>query len=227
MTKSETKLVGQLITIGIVLSPFVWVYHQVGGVGLGIVLALLCGAIVGWNYLKRKSDQHAFDELALYMLHTWLSQDEVKQVFAAARKTGFDRLDVVRNLKVLRESVHICLTSKKRQTAEGRMEAVEECYAALQGKYRHSVSDHVLDEVVRIVEETREQFKKMLFLNVAKGHVEKAASLKTAKSKLKYLALAREVLEEGLDDNENDADLHQALVHVYRMSEALGRQAGS
>lgn len=59
-------------------------------------------------------------------------------------------------------------------------------------------------------------------MNVAHWHIEKAESLKTTKSRLKYLTLAQEVLEEGLTLDKDNADLHQALAHVCQMHESMG-----
>lgn len=221
MTKREAKAVSQLIVIGIVLYPFFWFYQQVGANGFISALVLLICAFIAWKIIKRNRRQKAFDEVALYVLHNRLAQDEVKSIFMAALRWGEGRQEVIRNLKVLRESVDLSLKSEKRDTAETRMETVEECYEALLNKCPRFVSPAVMQEIAQVVEETRERFKTMLFVNVAHGYIKKAASLKTTKSRLKYLGLAQKVIEEGLEQDADNTNLHQALIYVYQMSESL------
>jgi hypothetical protein len=68
--------------------------------------------------------------------------------------------------------------------------------------------------------EAQKEFATHLYLNVAEGHVEKAGKLKTAKSQLKYLDLAAEVIQEGLDAGKGDqAALANALAGIEKRRE--------
>ena len=87
---------------------------------------------------------------------------------------------------------------------------------------RSAVSAEVHDEIERVIQETRKEFQTKLFLNVATGHMEKAESSKTSKTKEKYFDLAIEVLKEGLEKGSgNEADLRTVLSQVEQAKSKL------
>ncbi len=61
-------------------------------------------------------------------------------------------------------------------------------------------------------------------MNIANGHIEKSRTLKTEKSKLKYLALAKEALQEGIQVGRGNATALRALLEqIEREQAALAR----
>ncbi len=215
MTKKEAEGIGALVVIGIVVYPFVWLYEQIGAVGLGICVVGLIGAFVYWHLHRAKQDQKAFDELVLYVLHNRMPPDEAQKLNRTLSKKNFPRAALIRNLQIIRDSIEISLSSKKRATAESRAQSVAELQKEIQAEQARLVSDSVLNEINRVCADALKDFNTKLFINIANGHVEKAESLKTDKSKTKYLGLAAETLEEGITVGRGDiAALKNALARV-------------
>lgn len=122
---------------------------------------------------------------------------------------------MIRNLQIIRDSIDISLSSKKRDTAESRAELVTERYQNIKREQSSLVSEMVLREIDRVVSHAQKGFHTKLFLNMANGYVEKARNLKTNKSKIKYLGLAEEALEEGISVGSGNIDrLQKALSNV-------------
>lgn len=120
MKKKEAEGIGALILIGIVAYPFVWLYEQIGGIGLAVCAAALVGAWIWRHIYQSKGDQQAFDELALYALKNRIDPDEAKEINRKLGTTHFERAALIRNLQVLRDSIEISLSSRKKDTAESR-----------------------------------------------------------------------------------------------------------
>ena len=51
MKKSESKAIGTLIVFAIIASPFVWLYDQIGGTGILVIIGIVVGvyALSKWN----------------------------------------------------------------------------------------------------------------------------------------------------------------------------------
>lgn len=221
MNKKEAEGIGTLIVVAIVVYPFIWLYEQIGGIGLGVCAAALVGAWIWWHIHQSRADQQAFDELALYAVNSRMHPDEAKAINQRLQKSNFRRAALIRNLQIVRDSIEISLSSKKRDTAESRAELVVERYQEIKREQASLVSEKVMAEIDRVVSGAQKDFHTKLYLNVANGYVEKARSLKTDKSKIKYLGLAEESLDEGIHVARGDIDrLRQALSDVQaEMSE--------
>ncbi|KAB7702099.1 hypothetical protein GBN33_03090 [Plesiomonas shigelloides] len=221
MTKSESKGFGALIVIGVIAYPFVWLHEKIGSVGLVIFAVGVFAAIVYSRIRTIKSDQKEFEELVLYTLHNKIPPDQAKAINKKLATENFARSSLIRNLQIIRDSIEISLTSKKRDTAESRAQSVTELHKEIQRKHATLVSEVVLAEIDRVCSEAISEFNTKLFINIANGHIEKANSLKTNKSKIKYLDLAAEILEEGIVSGHGDSiALQRALVSVKtRLSE--------
>lgn len=215
MRKAEERLAGWIIMAAIILAPIGWVFEKVGGTGLSILLVMLIGGFLWWRRHKKKRDQAAFDKVALMVLRNELTLDEIAQLRRALERAHFGRSALLGNLKILRESLYLCLNSKNRDVAESRMEAVNATLNEIRHDWAYLVSPFVLHEIEQEVHAAREQYSTRLYLNIAKGHTDKAHKLKTQRSKLKYLDLAKQALQEGLGNAGADTGaLRQALAEV-------------
>ena len=215
MPKAEAHGWFYLVVIVLAISGFVWLHEQIGTFGIvALVVLLVAGAILK-SVQKTKSIQAAYDDLVLYILRNRLSVEESRQVYNSARKLDPSRMSLLRNIQILSESVYLATTSKKRDTAESRMDLALERYAEVSGKQANLVSSHVREQIDAFVRQAQQEFGTQMYLNVVQGHIEKAEKLKTAKSKLKYLGMAAEVIQEGLDEGKGDRDaLKSALDSV-------------
>lgn len=215
MNKKEVEGIGALIVVGVFVYPFVWLYEQIGGIGVGVCAAVLLGAWMWWHIHQSRVDQQAFDELALYALNNRMHPDEDKAINQKLQKSHFARAALIRNLQIIRDSIEISLSSKKRDTAESRAQLVVDRYQEIERDQSTLVSEKVMAEIDRIVSRAQQEFQTKLYLNISNGHMEKARSLKTAKSKIKYLSWAAEVLEEGISVGRGDMNvLRQASSNV-------------
>lgn len=215
MKKAEATLIGWLIVIGVIVSPFVWLHEKIGGVGIGIIAVMAVGIGIFYNFGRHQKDQKAFDDLALYVLHNRLHPDEAKRMNVKLARSNFPRSALIRNLQIIRDSIEIALTSKKRDTAESRMNILLERYEEIKKEQSSLVSVEVYNEIDRVIQETRKEFHTKLFLNLAVGHMEKAETLKTNKSKEKYFTLAIDALKEGLEKGlGEEADLRMVLLQA-------------
>ena len=195
------------------------IYEKFGSIGTGFITFISVGLLIYYSFRK---DKKTFDNLVLYVLHNRLHPDEAKKMNLQLARSNFSRSALIRNLQIIRDSIEIALTSKKRDTAESRMNTLLERFEEIQREQSSLVSAEVHDEIERVIQETRKEFQTKLFLNVATGHMEKAESSKTSKTKEKYFDLAIEVLKEGLEKGSgNEADLRTVLSQVEQAKSKL------
>jgi len=219
MTKVAATLVGLLAFFGIALYTLMLIYEKFGSIGTGFITFISVGLLIYYSFRK---DKKTFDNLVLYVLHNRLHPDEAKKMNLQLARSNFSRSALIRNLQIIRDSIEIALTSKKRDTAESRMNTLLERFEEIQREQSSLVSAEVHDEIERVIQETRKEFQTKLFLNVATGHMEKAESSKTSKTKEKYFDLAIEVLKEGLEKGSgNEADLRTVLSQVEQAKSKL------
>ena len=219
MTKVAATLVGLLAFFGIDLYTLMLIYEKFGSIGTGFITFISVGLLIYYSFRK---DKKTFDNLVLYVLHNRLHPDEAKKMNLQLARSNFSRSALIRNLQIIRDSIEIALTSKKRDTAESRMNTLLERFEEIQREQSSLVSAEVHDEIERVIQETRKEFQTKLFLNVATGHMEKAESSKTSKTKEKYFDLAIEVLKEGLEKGSgNEADLRTVLSQVEQAKSKL------
>jgi len=222
MKKAESTLIGWLIVIGIIVYPFVWLHEKIGWIGIGIIGAIVIGIGILWNISKSKKEQKAFDNLVLYVLHNRLHPDEARKLNLKLTKSNFPKAALIRNLQIIRDSIEIALTSKKRDTAESRMNTLLERFEQIRKEQYGLVSAEVFNEINSVIQETKNEFHTKLYLNLAKGHMDKAEKLKTTKTKGNYLDLAKEALKEGLEKGlGQQADLRKALSQVEQAKAKL------
>lgn len=215
MTKKEAEGIGALVIIGAIVYPLVWLYEQIGAVGLVLCGVGVAAAFTYWHIYNAKQDKKAFDELVLYTLHNCMPPDEARRINRKLAKENFPRSALIRNLQIIRDSIEISLSSKKRATAESRAKSVEELHQEILHEHAGLVSDSVLAEINAVCAQALSEFNTKLFINISNGYIEKASTLKTDKSKIKYIGLAAEALEEGIALGRGDsAALNSALARV-------------
>lgn len=222
MNKKIAEAVAIIVIIGVVSYPFVWIYNQIGAAGSVLGIVGLIGIATYWKTRNKKKDQESFDALVLYTLHNRISYNEAKNINLSLAKNNFPRAALIRNLQIIRDSIEIALLSKKRETAESRAKTISDLHQEINAKQAGLVSINVRREIDSVCTEALKEFNTKLYLNIANGHVEKAQSLKTNKSKIKYLNLASEVLKEGVTVGRGDIDmLKNALKNISAQKASL------
>ncbi len=104
----------------------------------------------------------------------------------------------LRTQQLLRDSLEIAELSKRRATVESRLKVSSSCYLRLR-------SDHVtpIEEMAAITEAYEMALARIataVYINEATGILERKEKLKTEKTKTKYQARAREIIDKGLRD---------------------------
>lgn len=215
MKKTETSTTGCLLLIGIIIVFGVWLYEKISQIGLGIICSIVFAIMVFYYFYEKKRDKEAFNELALHVFNNRFNFIEEKELNLKLMKSNFKRAEIIRNLQILRDSINTALTSKKREMAEFHFKAFSDLYDEMRQKQSGLVSRETFNEISRIVNKAIDEFHTKMYLNIATSHVEKAETLKTIKSKNRYLSLAKEVLEEGLENARVKAsELRNALLQV-------------
>lgn len=225
MKKSETQVLGPLIVIGIMIYPFVWLHEKTGWGGIIILGGIVLGGIVYWSVRSSRKDEKDFNQLVLYVLHNRMAPDEARKLNNSLSKTNFPRSALIRRLQILRDSIEIALSSKKQDTAESRMAEVNSSYAEIKSEHAALVTPETMAEIERVVFECKRLFSTNLYTNIASAHIEKAEKLKTAKSKVKYAALAMEAIRQGLENPQSEKrslEKMRAKIEQYTQSLETG-----
>jgi hypothetical protein len=127
----------------------------------------------------------------------------------------------IRNRQIIRESIDIALSSKKRDIAESRMKSVVETWKRAEAECSGVVPLDVIQLVREIVAEAQRRFQTSLYANIARGYLDKAKALKTAEGREGQLSQAREAILEGLGIPEsNKGELSEFMLAIERMRQA-------
>lgn len=218
MKKSKGFPPWLLVPAGII-ACFIWLREQVGDYGILLIVVIIVISLSIYSRKKNKESQQDFDRLALSTLHTkrhWTEDKEINK--SLSRHPG---APLIRNLQILRDSIEIALTSKKRDTAEQRMMAVTELFEKISGQ-ASLVSPEVFEEISKTVTKAQYEFHTSFYINIATGHIESAGKVKTAKTKSKHLTSATDVLQEGIKKGFGDqGKLKVLLAGIERMKTNL------
>ena len=198
MKKSEAQILGAVVLIGIIVYPFVWLHEKVGWGGIIVLGVIALSGFVFWSIRRSRKDEEEFNKLILYVLHNQMAPNEARKLNNSLAKVNLRRSALIRRLQILRDSIDISLSSKKRETAESRMAEVKSSYEEIRKEYADLMTHETILEIDRVVSDCVKQFNTNLYTNIARAHIEKAEKLKTVKSKKRYAALAMEAIQEGL-----------------------------
>lgn len=226
MKKKEAEGIGALILFGIVAYPFIWLYENIGWEGMGFIAISLIVIWVFWAFQSSKKANEEFNKLVIYTLHNRLPPNEARKINAMLLKSNLQQAQLIRNLQIFRDSVEIALSSKKRDTAESRMQLAQEKYSDIKNNQSNLVKSETMSEIISVMNDNEEKFHTNIYNNIALAHLEKADKLKTIKSKNKYLEQAKEILNEGLDNDKSCKNvLNETLSRVETATGALSENS--
>lgn len=193
----------------------------IGWGGIILIGIIFLIGIIAWSVLSARQEEDEFNELVLYVLHNKLPPNEARKLNRDAEKISFSHFALIRRLQILRDSIEISLTSKKRKTAESRMALVKSSYEEIKCDYSRLVTHETMAEIDDAVSECFQKFNTNFYTNGAKAHLEKAEKLKTKKSKIKYASLAMETILEGFDNPDSEKGVLEKMrkeVEMYLQS---------
>lgn len=142
-----------------------------------------------------------------------MAVEEAKNVYSTLIKSDMRKADLIRKLQIIKDSIDISLSSKKRDVAESRNEKMRELSVEIEQNYKSLMDDDVFEEVSAIIKNADNEFHTALYKNIATGQLEKADKLKTEKGKQKYWNLAREVLNEGMKNPNSDKSVLEGFLN--------------
>jgi len=211
----RSKYIGYLIlfVIFVFIFVFVWLYETLGAfLFWTLILLIIVGAVYLWiNSAKKRHLE--FQNLILETIKRRMPVEEARNVYGTLIKSDMRKADLIRKLQIIRDSIEISLSSKKRNVAESRNEKMRELFVEMEQNYKSLMDDDVFKEVSAIIRNANNEFHTALYKNIATGHLEKAEKLKTEKGKKKYWNLAREVLKEGMKNPNSDKRVLEDLIN--------------
>lgn len=145
-----------------------------------------------------------FQNLILDTIKRRMSFEESRSAYSMLLASDMRKADLIRKLQIIRDSIDISLSSKKRDVAESRNKTLLELFTEIKQKYMDLMKPDVFVEVSTIIENAGREFPTALYKNIASGYIEKATKLKTEKAKLEHWNKAREILNEGIKDPKSD-----------------------
>lgn len=174
----------------------VWLYSVggwllLGGLGVIVVLVLVVQGVVA-------ADHQNTQELIQRMARERLHPNEARSLNRQLMRRDVRLAEVVRFVQIMRDSVDIAAKSKKREIVEARLASVVSTRDEIRRNYR-GVCD---DETDRVLDWLANDQVRMAwtahFLGAARQARDKAMTMKTEKSKIKYEEAVRSILNEAL-----------------------------
>ena len=209
----RSKEMGYLIIFAIIVIVFVWLYESLGPILFWSLVVLVVIAFVYLKISAAKKNQLEFQNLILNTINRRMAVEEARGLYGSLLKSDMRKADLIRKLQIIRDSIEISLSSKKRDVAESRNEKMRELFTEIEQKYRNLIKADVFEEVVNVIKNADSEFHTALYKNIATSHIEKAAKLKTENAKHKYWNLAREVLNEGIRNPKSDKSVLEDLLN--------------
>lgn len=211
----RSKYTGYLIlfVIFVFIFMFVWLYETLGPFLFWTLVVLIVIAAVYLWISSAKKRHLEFQSLILDTIKRKMAVEEAKNVYSTLIKSDMRKADLIRKLQIIKDSIDISLSSKKRDVAESRYEKMRELSVEIEQNYKSLMDDNVFEEVSAIIKNADNEFHTVLYKNIATGHLEKAEKLKTDKGKQKYWNLARDVLNEGMGSPKSDKSVLADLLN--------------
>lgn len=158
-------------------------------------------------------DELLQDAYAETMLHG-LSPDDNATVRDISRSNP-GAAALIRIIQIVHESLVIASSSKNKETAEGRMALAESKFQEAMIDYRVLTTQATKDGLQRAFDQEKAIYHKAKYPNVAKGYMAKITPSSTKKTRDKYVALARDEIEQGLADPLADIERLLTLKSMY------------
>ena len=168
---------------------------------IGIVA--ICCVYFFWN--NKKEDSTLLKKIIIEHFESNVSLERAREINRYMNSLDVLKGYLINDVRILTDSMRICLSSKKIDTAFSRFKLANQKFEEMS---RSSFLDketylYIAEQMNRM----RKQFNTVVYINSSKGHVEKSLKMKSKKGKLKYLSLAEDVLRDGLQESNNDKNI--------------------
>lgn len=156
-----------------------------------------------FNHLNKEAIRNTTDlqNIIVDTIENKIHPSNYKSISKSLMYTEFGEL--ARFVQIARDSIDICLTSRKADTAKSRYDLLNSTWDEVTSRW------HILDEVYRdrckaVYDQTITEYHTISYINQAVAYIEKSKTLKTEKSKAKYIDLAKQVINDGINDPLSD-----------------------
>ena len=167
--------------------------------------------------------EQEFRALALSTIRQATPLEDARAINARLASEDPEKAALIRALQIIRDSIDIALSSKKRDIAESRMKSLVETWKTAEAECSGVVPQDVVQSIREIVADAQSRFQTSLYANIARGYLDKAKTLKTAKAREGHLSQAREAILEGLGmPDSNKGELRELMLAIERMRQAEG-----
>jgi hypothetical protein len=167
--------------------------------------------------------EQEFRALVLSTIRQATPVEAARAINARLASEDPDKAVFIRDLQIIRDSIDIALSSKKRDVAESRMKLLIETWKRAEAECSGVVPQEAVRSVGEVVADAQRRFQTSLYANIARGYLDKAKTLKTAKAQEGHLSQARAAILEGLGmPDSNKAELGELMFSVERMRQAEG-----
>jgi uncharacterized membrane protein len=190
----------------IIASPFIFLYEFFGPVGFWVVLFFVGVALIYWRTTAKKKDAVNFKKLALDTINVRMHPDDMRDINSYLLKRNSQKASLIRKLQIIKDSLDIALSSKKRDIASERMALALKLSTEMKDLEVGLLDVSTSKTINRIISDAEKQFQTNLYLNVAQGHMDKVGKLKTEKARLKYKQQAKDIIIEGLNNPNSNKD---------------------
>lgn len=221
MRRRKKISAGESILVLILLVLSCHLYQALGTVPFLVFIALILSGGICWVNLQNSKKRRAFEQIVLETIKQRRPPEVARSINLYLSRRDFHKAELIRKLQIIRDSIDIALSSRKRDTAESRMTLLLALWREIEAKYSYLMSKEILKIAKEIVSEAQKQFQTALYINLARGYIEKADSLKTDKAKEKYRFLAREIILEGLSNPQSDKKELEALLQMGKAEKAI------
>ena len=141
-------------------------------------------------------------DVIIEIFETNVDLSELQMINRILSDEGNPKANSIRKTQIIADSIRICLSSKNFDTASSRFNLMNKMFHEIsEDKY---LDKEELDYIKKKVDETKKTFNTASYLNASTGFVEKSLKMKSTKGKLKRLALAIQILKDGLEDLKSD-----------------------
>ena len=199
--KAKDTLIGLFVLLVLVVA----VFEKIGWIWFGVIVAV--GAVVIlFRHFYTGLPKVPTDEFGPILS----DPQSARQYLSQLMKKDPRKAMRLRVQQVIRESLQIALTSKKRDTADSRMGVAQDRFEELNRSFR--VPRKELQLIEQRLQSDKKEFETVKYINQAEGLIERGSKLKTEKSRQKYLDQAKAVIKEGMSNPESDKERLRAFL---------------
>lgn len=206
----STKLIIAIASI----SFFGFIIDKIGIVWIGIAAGGLIALYLFYKSDKNKLPIYPIDEFGPIFPNPKSASNYYRQLMYKDSKASMR----LRNQDIIRESLKTALRTKKIDIAEANIKVAQDTYEELTASFRPEPEKSILDIKYK---ELLNQYHTQKYLNQIDVCIDKIMTLKTQKTKDKYLDTAKDYIKNSRNnpmvDLEKISEIEMRLIKIYNL----------